>query len=393
MKTEFRRVVFLLNPRAGNGRTHGLVERLRGKSAALGLRERALTDALRLRGALLVMERDEAGAGAAARPAFGVEVYRSTAVGQLRVLGEDFVRLYGEALLLVACGGDGTVNEVAQAAQGGGAALLVIPFGSGNDFVKSIYPPARRHSASILEALGLARAPRGGGPAHAAERAAADPPPVWPPVELRRVDTVDFCDAEGVRRCLVNVMSIGFDSKVAALASRLVRRFPGLGKLAYLLAVIPALFMRRNFKLRYDFAGRRWADPERPERLGGAAEPQTLGGELDYALAALGNARYYGGGFQPNPYFDLEDGEIEAAISRPLGFGRIAGLIGAYRRGRAQASGVLRMFSLRSGRIASADAEDLAITYDGEVLYTREIRFEVKAAALRLACPIFPDKG
>lgn len=47
----------------------------------------------------------------------------------------------GEELRFYACGGDGTVNEVANGIIGyDNAAMTVIPVGTGNDFLKKLWP-------------------------------------------------------------------------------------------------------------------------------------------------------------------------------------------------------------------------------------------------------------
>ena len=82
----------------------------------------------------------------------------------LREHSSDFVRVY-------ACGGDGTLSEVANGVYRSGntnCAIAVVPVGSGNDFVKSLdIPPARFRDikgllcGDIVETdLLLARLPR-----------------------------------------------------------------------------------------------------------------------------------------------------------------------------------------------------------------------------------------
>ena len=62
--------------------------------------------------------------------------------GQARKLAES-----GEAIRLYACGGDGTIHEVANGIAGfPNAAMSCIPTGTGNDFLKNFGPDADKFS-------------------------------------------------------------------------------------------------------------------------------------------------------------------------------------------------------------------------------------------------------
>jgi YegS/Rv2252/BmrU family lipid kinase len=59
--------------------------------------------------------------------------------------------------MIVACGGDGTVNEVAQALVGTETRLAVLPMGSGNDFFKNLSKKKKLNDAFHLVTKGEAR--------------------------------------------------------------------------------------------------------------------------------------------------------------------------------------------------------------------------------------------
>lgn len=59
--------------------------------------------------------------------------------------------------IIVACGGDGTVNEVAQSLVGTETQLAVLPMGSGNDFFKNISRKKKLNDAFRLAVQGKAR--------------------------------------------------------------------------------------------------------------------------------------------------------------------------------------------------------------------------------------------
>ncbi len=59
--------------------------------------------------------------------------------------------------MIVACGGDGTVNEVAQSLVGTETRLAVLPMGSGNDFFKNLSPKKKLNEAFRLATQGRER--------------------------------------------------------------------------------------------------------------------------------------------------------------------------------------------------------------------------------------------
>jgi diacylglycerol kinase (ATP) len=159
---------------------------------------------------------------------------------------------------IVAMGGDGTVNEVANGLIGAGASLGVIPAGTGNDFVRMMEMP----SDPIEAVRGLLRS------------------------EERVVDIGRLAED----RYFVNGVGIGLDAQVArdVLAMEKVRGAP-----AYLYAAIKEIFRFRAFPIEI--------------RADGVDE------RLDCLSLGLANGKYCGGGFMLAPRADATDGMIDIA--------------------------------------------------------------------------------
>lgn len=77
-------------------------------------------------------------------PQGGYEVYATQAAGDAHRLAMEAIE-GGEPVRLYACGGDGTLNEVVNAAAGcPTAAVTNVPVGTGNDFLRIFGPEGRR---------------------------------------------------------------------------------------------------------------------------------------------------------------------------------------------------------------------------------------------------------
>lgn len=191
----------------------------------------------------------------------------TTAAGEAR-------RLAAEAVadgfgLIVAAGGDGTVNEVlngiGDAPDGFERTRLgLLPLGSVNVFARELgLPPGIQSAWDLLR--------RG---------------------REQRIDLpcADFAaDNRPQRRYFVQLAGAGFDARAIELASWPLKK--KIGPLAYVVAGLKAL---------------REAKPEISVRTGEIG----TGGEL----VLVGNGRYYGGPFAIFPGADLRDGLLEVSV-------------------------------------------------------------------------------
>jgi diacylglycerol kinase (ATP) len=210
--------------------------------------------------------------------------------------------LAGGASLVVAWGGDGTVNEVAgpliedRAARGDHAAALgIVPSGSGDGLARS---------------LGLPRAP------DAALRVALQG-------TTRAIDAGYFGE-----RHFLNIGGVGFDAAVADIFNRGTRR----GGLRYLMHGLNLVRTFEPLPFSVDLPGTRHDGP--------------------CFLIAFGNGREYGNGAVLAPLADLSDGWLDYAMvgpgslvrqvwrARRLAFRRMAAAEGVV-RGRTQTARIV----------------------------------------------------
>ncbi len=247
--------------------------------------------------------------------------------------------------VVVAVGGDGTVNEVVSGIVASGAKprLAVVPIGSGNDFVKMLDVPS--DPADLLRDL-----------QHEHAR----------PADYGRVrwDGPDG-PGEGV---FVNAAGAGIDAKIAETASR-IKLLGGTSR--YVAAVLITL--------------RRWSAPElsMTSEIAGRQETYPPG---EYLLVLASNGRCAAGGFFLTPEARIEDGLIDACVVRNTSLRRILRLIPAVLRGGRHV-GAPEVSIVKTERIHIHSESPLAVQADGEALARRatDISFEVVQGGLSLA--------
>ena len=242
----------------------------------------------------------------------------------------------GEAVRLYACGGDGTVSEVANGIAGfPNAAMTCIPTGTGNDFLKNFGPDAARF---------------------------ADVENLWNGEE-RQLDLID-CNG---RQCLTIACS-GIDARVAESVHELGDSPLLSGRGSYLAAVAV------NFLFRG--IGRHWR--------------VTLDGEViedDFALVSMCNGRYYGGGSTPVPEARMDDGILHTVLVKNISRLKFARLFGPYSNGRYRAlpPELIRVVTARNVRIQSET--DIVTCLDGESIHSRDVHLTLSDRKLNFFGP------
>ena len=270
------------------------------------------------------------------------EILLTTHPGHARELAE---RLAAgpEPARLYACGGDGTLNEVLQAAAGHTALSVgCVPCGSGNDFVRNF---GRAEEFLDLTAQLQAR-----------------------PVTL---DALDTSFGYGVGIC-----AAGLDARVAYQIPRF-RRLPFCGgTMAYTLSILQAMTGRFGHEMRITADGRSFTG--------------------SYMMAAVCNGRLYGGGYCAAPQARLDDGLLDVVLVRPISRLRVAGLLACYKGGRhLTPDGAVRpdlarwmqFFRARKVCIEVLDGRPLAATVDGECGLVQGIEARVAPGMLSMLLP------
>lgn len=245
----------------------------------------------------------------------------------------------GGATLLVAVGGDGTVNEVVNGlATEDGAELAVIPRGTGVDFVRTFDIPTKLDEALRVALTGRSRSIDLG---RAAYRA-------W----SGDVESSYFA----------NVASVGMSGAVAKRVNEAKSR---LAKASYFLATFSVFARWENTEVRV------------------LVDDEVRGGRMHDVVVA--NCRYFGAGMKICPEAEPDDGLLDVLLIGDITKADLLRTLPKIYRGTHLPH---PKAELLRGCVVSVEADvPLPAELDGEQPGTTPVRFDIVPGALRLRVP------
>ena len=251
----------------------------------------------------------------AAFPAGDCQVVYTTGAGDAKRLALQALEP-GDPVRLYACGGDGTLNEVVNAAAGKDwAAVTNVPMGTGNDFLRIFGAEGK---ARFTDLAALREGPQA---------------------------ALDLIDCNGLLG--IDIVCVGVDARVAAGVHRF-KRLPFIGKkLAYILSLIVTVLKGITRPMEVEMG---------PIRHKG----QT-------ALVCVCNGQYYGGGFRPAPEAVPDDGVLDMLLVGEVSLLQFAQCVGKYARGRYKECPHL-VRDWHGDKLTISAPEELSAVVDGEVL-------------------------
>lgn len=251
----------------------------------------------------------------AAFPMGDFEAYTTTGAGDARCLALRALES-GDPVRLYACGGDGTLNEVVNAAAGKSwGAVTNVPMGTGNDFLR-LYGKEGRQRFGDIAAL-------------------RDGPQA----------ALDLIDCNG--HLGLDVVCVGVDARVAADVHRF-KRLPVVGKKgAYIFSLLTTVCKGITQPMKIDMGPICHAGPA--------------------ALLCVCNGQYYGGGFRPVPEARPDDGVLDMLLVGEVSLLQFARCVGKYAAGRYKECPDL-VRDWHGGEVTVSAQEELVAVVDGEVL-------------------------
>ena len=239
----------------------------------------------------------------------------------------------GEEYRIYACGGDGTLNEVAAGAAGyPNVAITVFAGGSGNDFIKLFDD----HKAFF---------------------------------DIHRLLDADEAVFDMIRcndDLALNICCVGLDARIGNDMAR-YKRLPLLGGFrAYLASTVVNIFRGISEHYIIDIDGQRIDGRE--------------------TFVCICNGRFYGGGFNPVPEADPADGKLDVLVVKHLSRLQIPMMIGKYKTGRYKELGHYARY-FRTDRVKIICDHPTPVNLDGETRTETVAEFTVADEKVRFFYP------
>jgi len=256
---------------------------------------------------------------------------------------------------IIACGGDGTISEVANGIMESGepVELGILPSGTGGDFRRTLGISTRTAAAASALRAGRTR--------------------------LMDVGRIRYQNHEGETetRYFLGVASFGMSSEVI---ERVKESGPGWmpgtltnwmsGRISFALATLQTTLWSNNTIVRLQL-------DEGPER------------RLTVANLCVANARYFGGGMKIAPDARLDDGRFDIITIGDLSAMQILGNAPKLYFGKHL--NMQQVHHTLARRLTARPAEketEIAIEVDGELPGRLPATFEILPGALRVRCPV-----
>ncbi len=336
-------------------------------------------------------------------PEKDIRMYYTEGAGDATVLADMIAQDTEGDIVIFACGGDGTVQEVVNGIYGHENAILgVVPVGSGNDFIRALRKQldsggklrrkpgnlksrvkpgsGRKYRVNISSANEPGGKPGGGMKLRGVRKLCKKLNSGSRSLDLearldgtaKRIDLIKMTWTSGGElktRYIDNGINIGFDGNTAILAHDL-KKLPGVsGTGSYALAILRNLIAKKGQSLRITADGK-----------------DFYTGKLLLATAA--NGGFCGGGVQSCPYADLSDGLMELMAIKDLPRRKFVALFPKYMTGNIfSVKGVDEIVTYTQARSVVIEpmlGPEMKFVGDGEIFTTGVIHLDVVPGAIRV---------
>ena len=208
-------------------------------------------------------------------------IYYTTCPGDATEYVRSMIRISQDRQRFICIGGDGTLSEIVNSAPShSNVEFGVIPYGSGNDFVRNFTNKELFYDIDAqIDGATVA------------------------------LDLIKYNDNYSV-----NVINVGFDCAAARVAAKLKKNKFITPAFSYTLGVLRVFFRKFGTKMRLIFDdGEVW--------------------ENTYTLTAIGNGRFYGGGYRALPNAKMDDGLLDICAINKVSRLTLIKLIKSYKKG------------------------------------------------------------
>lgn len=238
-----------------------------------------------------------------------------------------------EACIVYAVGGDGTINEVVNGMVGSGSALAIVPAGSGNDFIRTIYPKCGDDDL-------INRLLKG---------------------KLESVDLVQINS-----KYFLNIASVGIDAEVVFNATQFKKIKYIKGDMAYIISIFKTLLNHKSRKLRVSIDGKITCDQK-------------------ILLATIANGKFYGGGIPIAPDAIVNDARADIYLVEDLSLFKILWVLPKLFRAKHHEIKEVRIY--RGQEVVIECDQLFKLNIDGEIVTTNQVEMKVVPHALQVVVP------
>lgn len=229
-------------------------------------------------------------------------------------------------------GGDGTLNEILNGMAESDSSLAIIPAGSGNDFMKSIY--RKNNMRDILQRT------------------------ISGKEKLLDVGMVNG-------RYFINIASVGIDAFIVVNSLK-IKKLPYIpGGVAYILGIVNALIRYKSSKIEINLDG------------------EIM--RLKFLLIAIANGKYYGGGMLIAPEAQVDDGMFDICLVKDMRRLKVLRVLPMLVKG---IHGNLNEVNFRRcSKVVINSQNVIPMNVDGEIEYVNKIDFELVHKKIKIVVP------
>ena len=273
------------------------------------------------------------------------EIYTTISVGDAERYVRSRCENHSTPTAYIACGGDGTFNEVLNGAYGfANASVGVLPMGTGNDFCRNF------EGCDFTDI----KAQFNG---------------VFTPCDVIRYKGI-INGTEVVKYC-ANMFNIGSDCNVVDMTA-ILKQYPLIkGSLAYFLGILAVLIKKKGADLKIEIDGR-----------------EVHSGKL--LLTAIANGSFCGGGVKSNPYAEIDDGLMDINIIKDVPRRMFVPCLPLYIKGTLFETEKYAHFAsaTQCKNITITPNDSMRLCVDGEIFDAEKVEFDIISKGIDIIKPI-----
>lgn len=235
-------------------------------------------------------------------------------------------------VVLYSVGGDGTAYEVLNGLNDK-VLMAIIPGGTGNDYFRMLGYKDKELAKIIADTI-----------------------------EGRNV-RVDHGLCNGMK--IINTSSMGFDAQINKTAEVIGKKLPIPRTMVYLVSVFITLSKLRGYDLTLEMAD-------------GIHKFRAI-------LIVINNGRWYGGGFQPTPMADIQDGHFDILVVDECNWLTVLKLLPKYMKGTHINEPIAHFFKADQFVLKSVGNVDFG--FDGEAMVGDHFAYQIVKGGLYMRVP------